>query len=169
MHFFERAAGASGHPWPPHAGGPLPVSYRAGNYERQGVCLHGRFCVVPAGAGTRAERCRGRHARCFADPDAAARDRGSDRAGLMELAPSILIGDPQVERIGWMMQAEGRDGYPAAGYSRTASTARCNRSAGGDRTVEPRADGTSWHRYALAAPGHLRHRSGPVLKFVALS
>jgi AraC family transcriptional regulator len=29
-----------------------------------------------------------------------------------ELAPSIHLRDPQVERIGWMMQAEDHDAYP---------------------------------------------------------
>jgi AraC family transcriptional regulator len=29
-----------------------------------------------------------------------------------ELAPSIHIRDPQIERIGWMMQAEDHDAYP---------------------------------------------------------
>jgi AraC family transcriptional regulator len=29
-----------------------------------------------------------------------------------DLAPSIHVRDPQIERIGWMMQAEDRDGYP---------------------------------------------------------
>ena len=36
-----------------HLGGPVPVSYRAGKAERQGVRLHGQFCVVPGGSSTR--------------------------------------------------------------------------------------------------------------------
>ena len=31
-----------------HVGEPVPVSYRAGRYERDGVRIHGQFCVVPA-------------------------------------------------------------------------------------------------------------------------
>src|SRR5262245_28972959 len=36
-----------------HLGDPVPVSYRASRYERQGVRIHGQFCVVPAGSTTR--------------------------------------------------------------------------------------------------------------------
>src|SRR5699024_2896804 len=30
-----------------------------------------------------------------------------------ELAPTIHLRDPQIERIGWMMQAEDHDAYPS--------------------------------------------------------
>ena len=36
-----------------HLGQPVPVTYRAGRYERHGVRIHGQFCVVPARASTR--------------------------------------------------------------------------------------------------------------------
>src|SRR6185503_7879623 len=36
-----------------HLGEPVPVTYRAGRYERRGVRIHGQFCVVPAQATTR--------------------------------------------------------------------------------------------------------------------
>lgn len=98
-----------------HLGDPVPVSYRADGHERQGVRLHGQFCVVPAGASTRwivsrparslLLRLAPSHLRETAD----AMGLGS-RVG--ELAPSIHARDPQIERIGWMMQAEDHDAYP---------------------------------------------------------
>jgi AraC family transcriptional regulator len=98
-----------------HLGDPVPVSYRAGHHERQGVRLHGQFCVVPAGTSTRWTLSRpARSLLLRLTPtllaDAAdAMGLGSQRAGL---ASSIHVRDPQVERIGWMMQAEDHDAYP---------------------------------------------------------
>jgi AraC family transcriptional regulator len=98
-----------------HVGDPVPVSYRLGS-ERQGVRLHGQFCVVPAGASTRwilsrpARSLLLRLTPSLLRETAAAMGRGSQG---MELAPSIHIRDPQIERIGWMMQAEDRDAYPS--------------------------------------------------------
>lgn len=98
-----------------HLGAPVPVSYRAGHYERQGVRLHGQFCVVPAGASTRwtvsrpAQSLLLRLAPSLLRETAEAMGLGSQGG---ELAPSIHIRDPHIERIGWMMQSEDREAYP---------------------------------------------------------
>jgi len=98
-----------------HLGEPVPVSYRAGRVERQGTRLHGQFCVVPAGSSTRwtltapATSLLLRLAPALIDETAGAMGVGAYAAAL---APSIHVRDPQVERIGWMMQAEEREGHP---------------------------------------------------------
>lgn len=98
-----------------HLGEPVPVSWRAENHERQGVRLHGQFCVVPAGASTRwtlsapARSLLLRLAPALLRETAEAFGLGS---GAPALAPSIHVRDPQVERIGWMMQAEEHDAHP---------------------------------------------------------
>jgi AraC family transcriptional regulator len=98
-----------------HIGDPVPVSYRAGQYERQGVRIHGQFCVVPAQVTTRwimskpARSLLLRLTPSLLQQTADAMGLGA-RGG--ELAPSIHIRDPQIERIGWMMQAEDHDAYP---------------------------------------------------------
>ncbi|KQY08725.1 AraC family transcriptional regulator [Massilia sp. Root133] len=98
-----------------HLGGPVPVSYRAGKAERQGMRLHGQFCVVPGGSSTRWTlsrpatslllRLAPAHLRATAD------DMGRG-ARAFDLAPAIHVRDPQIERIGWMMQAEDHDAHP---------------------------------------------------------
>jgi len=98
-----------------HLGDPVPVSYRVSNHERQGLRIHGQFCVVPARSSTRwivsrpARSLLLRLTPSLLVETAEAMGLGSRAA---ELAPSIHIRDPQVERIGWMMQAEDHDGYP---------------------------------------------------------
>ena len=98
-----------------HLGHPVPVSYRMDGHERQGVRLHGQFCVVPAGASTRwivsrpARSLLLRLAPSLLPETADAMGVGSRDA---DLAPSIHVRDPQIERIGWMMQAEDHDAYP---------------------------------------------------------
>jgi AraC family transcriptional regulator len=98
-----------------HLGNPVPVSYRAGNYERQGVRLHGQFCAVPAGSSTRWTLSRPATSLLLRLTPALMQET-AHAMGLgahgVELAPSIHIRDPQVERIGWMMQAEDHDAYP---------------------------------------------------------
>ena len=98
-----------------HLGAPVPVSYRAGRVERQGVRLHGQFCVVPAGSSTRWTLSQPASSLLLRLNPALLRES----AGAMqlavtaaELAPSIHIRDPQIERIGWMMQAEAHEHYP---------------------------------------------------------
>jgi AraC family transcriptional regulator len=98
-----------------HLGTPVPVSYRAGTAERQGVRLHGQFCVVPGGSSTRWTlsqpatslllRLAPAHVRATAE------DMGLG-SRTFDLAPAIHIRDPQIERIGWMMQAEEHAANP---------------------------------------------------------
>jgi AraC family transcriptional regulator len=85
-----------------HLGAPVPVSYRAGRYERQGVRLHGQFCVVPAGSSTRWT---------LTQPAKSLLLRLSPTL-VPDLASLIHLRDPQIERIGWMMQAEDHNAYP---------------------------------------------------------
>jgi AraC family transcriptional regulator len=98
-----------------HLGAPVPVSYRAGNHERQGVRLHGQFCVVPGGSSTRWTLSQPAKSLLLRLSPAQLRDT-AESMGLgahgSELAPAIHIRDPQIERIGWMMQAEEHDAYP---------------------------------------------------------
>jgi AraC family transcriptional regulator len=96
-----------------HVGEPVPVSYRAGRHERQGVRLHGQFCVVPAQSTTRWIVSRpARSLLLCLVPSLWRETTQTMGAGQPELAPWIHIRDAQIERIGWMMQAEDHDGYP---------------------------------------------------------
>ncbi|WP_130617274.1 AraC family transcriptional regulator [Dyella amyloliquefaciens] len=99
-----------------HLGEPVPVSYRAGRVERQGVRLHGQFCVVPAGSSTLWTMSHPARSLLLRLSPSLLRDTG-EAMGLGEhhaaLVPSIHIRDPQIEHIGWMMQAEDRDAYPS--------------------------------------------------------
>jgi AraC family transcriptional regulator len=98
-----------------HLGGPVPVSYGPGTRERQGLRIHGQFCVVPAGTCTRWIVSRSTHSLllrlrpALLLETAEAMGIGSQN---VDLAPSIHIRDHQIERIGWMMQAEENDMYP---------------------------------------------------------
>lgn len=98
-----------------HLGEPVPVSYRWESHERQGVRLHGQFCVVPAGASTRWILSRPATSLLLRLSPAVLRDTaetmGMNACG-DALAPAIHVRDAQVERIGWMMKAEARDGHP---------------------------------------------------------
>lgn len=96
-----------------HLGTPVPVSYRMDGHDRQGVRLHGQYCVVPAGASTRWQLSRPARSLLLRLTPSLWRDT-LESAGTRasELAPAIHVRDPQVERIGWMMQAEDRDAYP---------------------------------------------------------
>jgi len=98
-----------------HLGEPVPVSYRAGNYERQGVRLHGQFCIVPSRSSTRwivSQPARSLLLRLTPSLVLDTADAMGLGAPSSDLAPSIHIRDPQIERIGWMMQAEDHDAYP---------------------------------------------------------
>lgn len=98
-----------------HLGDPVPVSYRWGSHERHGVRLHGQFCVVPAGASTRWILSRPAASLLLRLSPAMLRD-AAEALGMHArgdaLAPAIHLRDAQVERIGWMMKAEARDGHP---------------------------------------------------------
>ena len=98
-----------------HLGEPVPVSYRVDRHQRQGVRLHGQYCVVPAGSSTRwvvsrpARSLLLRLTPTLLGETSQAMGMGADGS---LLAPAIHVRDPQVERIGWMMQAEDHDAYP---------------------------------------------------------
>jgi len=87
-----------------HLGSPVPVTWHAGRFERTGVRLHGQFCVVPGGSSTRWT---------LTAPATSLLLRLSPELMQDHLDPAIHIRDPQIERIGWMMQAEERDGHPS--------------------------------------------------------
>ena len=95
-----------------HLGSPVPVSYRAGRYERQGTRLHGQFCVVPAGSSTRWTLTAPATSLLLRLNPSLMQDTAEHMRLDAELASAIHIRDPQVERIGWMMQAEEQDGHP---------------------------------------------------------
>jgi AraC family transcriptional regulator len=98
-----------------HLGAPVPVSYRAGKAERQGVRLHGQFCVVPGGSSTRWTMSQPATSLLLrlapAHLRATAEEMGLG-AHTFDLAPAIHLRDPQIERIGWMMQAEDQAAHP---------------------------------------------------------
>ncbi|RJS18320.1 AraC family transcriptional regulator [Corallococcus sp. H22C18031201] len=98
-----------------HVGDPVPVTYRVGTAERQGARLHGQFCVVPAGSSTRWTLSSPARSLLLRLTPGLMREV-AETTGLgtqgAALDPAIHIRDPQVERIGWMMQAEDHDGYP---------------------------------------------------------
>jgi AraC family transcriptional regulator len=96
-----------------HLGDPVPVSYRAGSYERRTVRLHGQFCVVPAESTTRwiVSRPAVSLLLCLS-PSLWQETAETMGAGRLDLAQAIHIRDAQIERIGWMMQAEEHDGHP---------------------------------------------------------
>lgn len=95
-----------------HLGSPVPVSYRAGRYERQGTRLHGQFCVVPAGSSTRWTLTAPATSLLLRLNPSLMWDTAEHMRLDPELAPAIHIRDPQIERIGWIMQAEEQDGHP---------------------------------------------------------
>jgi AraC family transcriptional regulator len=98
-----------------HLGDPVPVSYGSGNREKPGLRIHGQFCVVPAGSSTRWVISRPTQSLLLRlKPSLLAET--AEAMGIssqnVDLAPSIHVRDPQIERIGWMMQAEDDDEYP---------------------------------------------------------
>lgn len=96
-----------------HLGSPVPVSYRAGRYERQGTRLHGQFCVVPAGSSTRWTLTAPATSLLLRFPPSVLDQAAGHLPGSApSLAPAIHLRDPQIERIGWIMRAEEQDGHP---------------------------------------------------------
>jgi AraC family transcriptional regulator len=95
-----------------HVGSPAPVSYLAGRHERGTTRLHGQFCVVPAGSSTRWFMSRPVTSLLLRLPHAVLAEAADSMHTSAALAPAIHIRDPHIERIGWMMQAEERDGHP---------------------------------------------------------
>lgn len=77
--------------------------------------IHGQYCVVPAGVSTRwivSQPARSLLLRLT--PSLLAETAEAMKLGARgaDLAPSIHVRDPQIERIGWMMQSEDHDAYP---------------------------------------------------------
>ncbi|WP_460712729.1 helix-turn-helix domain-containing protein [Lysobacter terrae] len=96
-----------------HLGEPVPVSYRAGHFERPGTRLHGQFCVVPAGCSTRWTLSKPAKSLLLRLAPELMRDTADAmRLGPGDCDPAIHIRDAQIERIGWLMQTESRDDYP---------------------------------------------------------
>ncbi|KQV47569.1 MULTISPECIES: helix-turn-helix domain-containing protein [unclassified Duganella] len=96
-----------------HLGAPVPVSYRACRYERQGTRLHGQFCVVPAGSSTRWTLTAPATSLLLRLNPSLMRETAEHMRLGAELAPAIHLRDPQIEHIGWMMRAEEQDGHPS--------------------------------------------------------
>ncbi|MEO7732536.1 MAG: AraC family transcriptional regulator [Kofleriaceae bacterium] len=98
-----------------HLGAPVPVSYRVPRGERRGTRLHGQFCVVPAGASTRWVVSQPAVSLLLRLQPSQLQETAEalGQAARVDLVPSIHIRDPQIERIGWMMQAEDREGHPS--------------------------------------------------------
>ena len=99
-----------------HLGAAVPVTYRANNAERRGTRLHGQFCVVPAGSSTRwtlSAPATSLLLRLSAQQMSEAAEAMNVAPEAADLAPAIHIRDPRIEHIGWLMQAESRDGYPS--------------------------------------------------------
>jgi len=96
-----------------HLGGPVPVTWRAGRAERDGVRLHGQFCVVPAGSSTRWTLSAPARSLLLRVEPALLRATATELGqGAGALDPAIHLRDRHIEQIGWMMQAEERDGHP---------------------------------------------------------
>lgn len=98
-----------------HLGEPVPVSYHVGRAERRGTRVDGQFCVVPARSSTRwvvSKPARSLLLRLTPSLLAETADAMGLRSWDAELAPSIHVRDPRVERIGWMMRAEEQDDHP---------------------------------------------------------
>ena len=96
-----------------HLGAPVPVSYRDGRVECGTTRLHGQFCVVPAGSSTRWTLSRPATSLLLRLAPTSLRESAEALGvGTCDLAPAIHIRDAQIERIGWMMQAEDHDAYP---------------------------------------------------------
>ncbi|GAH46821.1 MAG: helix-turn-helix transcriptional regulator [Rudaea sp.] len=98
-----------------HLGGPVPVSHRADGRDNRGVRLHGQICVSPTGSTTRWILSRPARSLLLRLTPALIGDTAEAMGVALadaDLAPSAHVRDPQIERIAWMMQAEGRDNYP---------------------------------------------------------
>ena len=98
-----------------HLGQPVQLSCRMDGREWRGLQTHGAFNIVPAGVTSRWMLARPAHAlilRLTTSLLASAADAMGVRARDAALVPAMHVRDPQIERIGWMMQAEHDDGYP---------------------------------------------------------
>lgn len=83
--------------------------------ERHGLQTHGLFNVLPAGATARWLMTRPAQALVLLLTPALLRETAEAmglRARSAEIMPSIHMRDLQIERIGWVLQAEHEEGYP---------------------------------------------------------
>jgi AraC family transcriptional regulator len=99
-----------------HLGGPVQVSCRMEGRERSGFQTHGLFCVLPAGGKARWMMSRSARAMVVLFSPSLFRDTAEAiglRARDGELLPAIHVRDPQIERLGWVLQAEHEDDYPS--------------------------------------------------------
>lgn len=98
-----------------HLGQPVQVICRMDGQERRGLQIQGHCSIVPAGTAHRwmFERPAGallvRLSPAFMQETA---DAMNIKPQVAELAPRIQMRDAQIERIGWIMQAEAHEDYP---------------------------------------------------------
>ena len=98
-----------------HLGQPVQVTCRMDGLERHGLQIQGHCSIVPAGTVHRwmFERPAGallvRLSPAFVQETA---DAMNIKPQMAELAPRIQMRDAQIERIGWIMQAEDHEGCP---------------------------------------------------------
>jgi AraC family transcriptional regulator len=95
-----------------HLGNTVHTTCSIESRERRGLQAHGSFCVLPAGASGRWFFERPAHALLVRLTPALFLET-AETMGLRnaELNPSIHVRDPQIERLGWILQAEHDDGY----------------------------------------------------------
>jgi AraC family transcriptional regulator len=98
-----------------HLGQPVQVTCRMDGQERHGLQIQGHCTIVPAGTAHRwmFDRPAGaflvRLSPAFVRETA---DAMNIKPQVGELAPRIQMRDAQIERIGWIMQAEDHEGCP---------------------------------------------------------
>ena len=99
-----------------HLGQPVQVTCRMDGLERHGLQIQGHCSIVPAGTMHRwmFDRPAGallvRLSPAFVQETA---DAMNVKPQMAELSPRIQMRDAQIERIGWIMQAEDHEGYPS--------------------------------------------------------
>ena len=99
-----------------HLGQPVQVTCRMDGLERHGLQIQGHCSIVPAGTVHRwmFDRPAGallvRLSPAFVQETA---DAMNIKPQMAELSPRIQMRDAQIERIGWIMQAEDHEGYPS--------------------------------------------------------
>jgi AraC family transcriptional regulator len=98
-----------------HLGQPVQVSCRMDGLERHGLQIQGHCSILPAGTVHRwmFDRPAGallvRLTPAFVQETA---DAMNIKPRMSELAPRFQMRDAQIERIGWIMQAEDQEGCP---------------------------------------------------------
>src|SRR5262245_13600094 len=97
-----------------HLGGPVRAWCRMDSREVNGVQSEGTFCVLPAGEIGRWMMARPASALILRLTSSVLEDT-AEAMGLSvreaELAPSIHLRDPQIERIAWILRAEQEEAH----------------------------------------------------------